>query len=92
MSFQRRLNKVLTASGLSISELAWWCGQTSEATMRTWLLGREPRLYTRVRIDKALGYLEREIERQRGSVMPLHIRQKDRRDHVEQLRGRYPAV
>ena len=92
MRLSARLERALRASGLSIAELARWCDDTSEATVRTWLLGREPRAYTAVRIDKALGYLEKEIARQGGRIVPLNIRQRDRGDYVRGIRGRYPTV
>lgn len=87
----QRLGKLRDASGFSICDLAAWV-EVSEGAVRSWLKGVQPQAYTLARVDQALTYLEKEIKRQKGPIVPLHVRQGDRRSYVTTLRDSYPNV
>lgn len=79
-------------SGLSIQEMADWLGGISPPTMRSWLHGRVPADHTQDRIKSQLVYLDQAVKAAGGAIIPLDVRQKDRRAYVQRIRERYPSV
>ncbi len=88
--FTKRLTAAHGKAGLSIKEMAIWFDDMSESVMRTWLLGRTPQAYRRPLAEKALGFLEQELQSKKAQL-PLagSLRQGDRHRHVSDIRKRY---
>lgn len=91
--FQRRLTELKEAAGFTQKDTAVWCGGVSWQSVGTWLAGtRKPKDYRRKRIEKALEYLQRELDKARSELpIPLHLKEGERRAYVERVRKKYPA-
>lgn len=90
MTFSKRLQKAYAASGLTLDELAVWLGGVSRQVAWTWTRGRQPKLYRRPQVEEALGFLEKELRRQKPRLpLSLGMRLGERLKNVRDIRNSY---
>ena len=90
MILSKRLLKARAASGLTFTELAAWFGDTSRQSVWMWTLGREPQPYRMPQVEQALGWLEKELKRNKPRLpLPLGVRLGERLKHVREIRNTY---
>lgn len=91
MSFSIRLNKAKAKAGLTIGEIAAWFGDVSAQAVWLWSAGKtSPQKYRREQVERALGYLEKELQRKAPRLpLPLSVRLGDRLKYVRNIRASY---
>lgn len=93
VAFQKRLAAAKERAGLTLKDMAVWLGDVPWQTVSTWLSGRVPKEYRLVRLERALGLLEKELDSRKSAFpIPLGVKEGERGDYVRKIRGKYPAA